>query len=115
MSDVFDQTLRGAADAVFLLPGAETVTYFPASGSSRQIKAVIDRIGAERIEGVAGGSRPRIEVLVKNDSASGIASDELDTGGDKIKLAVRDGKEPSIVRLIELINHDAGHCLILAQ
>jgi hypothetical protein len=97
-----------------LLPGAETVTYFPRSGSSRQIRAVITRPGAEQMAGVAGGSAPQFEVLVKNDSASGIASDELDTGGDKVELAGRDGKKPEQVRLIELLNHDAGHCEILA-
>lgn len=115
MSNAFDQTLRGAADAVFLLPGVETVTYFPRSGASRQIRAVVDRSGPEQIPGVAGGSQPRIEVLVKNNSTSGIGSDELDTGGDKIELAVRESERPAQVRLTELLDHDAGLCRILAQ
>jgi hypothetical protein len=114
MSEAFDQTIAAAADSFFLLPGAETVTYYPRSGAGRQIKAVVSRIGDEQMAGVAGGSRPRAEVLVKNNSASGISSAELDTGGDKLEVAARQGQRPEMLRLIELLDHDAGHCNILA-
>jgi hypothetical protein len=85
MSDTFDKTLKAAAESFFLLPGAETVTYFPAAGASRKIKAVISRAGPENMPGVEGGGLPAFEVLVKNHATAGIASDSVDTGGDKIE------------------------------
>jgi len=112
MPDAFDETLTASSDAFFQLPGAEYVTYVPASGSARRIRAVIYRPGPEQLPGVAGGSRPAIEVLVKNDSTAGIASDEIDRGGDKIQIAPTVNKKPVTMRIAELINHDAG-CLLL--
>lgn len=112
MSKVFDDTLKASADSFFCLPGAETVTYFPASGSSRQIKAVVSRTGPGNLPGVEGGSLPAFEVLVKNDSAEGIASETIDTGGDRIECAKRVGERLKIMRLTEIINHDAGMMLL---
>jgi hypothetical protein len=115
MSETFDKTLIAAADSFFQLPGAELVTYFPSGGISRRIKAVISRAGPENIPGVSGGSLPAFEVLVKNDSDEGIASDQLDTGGDKIECAKRVEQRPKMLRLTEIINHDAGLILLAAS
>jgi hypothetical protein len=115
MDNVFDDTLKSAAESFFQLPGAETVTYFPAGGISRQIKAVISRTGPEGLPSIAGGSLPAFIVLVKNDSAEGIASDNVDTGGDKIECAKRIDKRPKVMRITEIINHDAGLMLLAAS
>lgn len=115
MSDVFDDTLVASADAFFQLPGAEMVTYFPAAGISRRIKAVISRSGPENQPGVSGGSLPAFEVLCKNDSAEGIASDSVDTGGDKIECAKRLDERPKTMRITEILNQDAGLILLSAS
>ena len=112
MSDVFNDTLIAAADAFFQLPGAETVTYFPATGASRRIKAVISRTGPENTPGVRGGSLPAFEVLVKNHETGGVASDSIDTGGDKIECAKRVDERPKVLRITEVLNHDAGLILL---
>jgi len=112
MPDSFDDTLAASADAFFLLPGAEYVTYVPASGSARRIRAVVDRPGAEQLPGVAGGSRPGIEILVRNSSTAGISSAEIDTGGDKLRAAMNVNEKPVTMRIVEILNHDAG-CLLL--
>jgi len=112
MSTTFDRAFVAASDSFFKLPGAVTVTYIPKSGSPRRIAAVVSFNEAEELPGVDGGSRPRFEVLVKNDEMQGIASDELDTGGDKVEMAVRVADIPKTLRLVELINHDAAMCLI---
>lgn len=112
MSDVFDRALIAASDSFFKLPGAETVIYIPKSGSPRRIKAVISRNEAEQMPGIDGGSVPKFEVLVKNHETEGIASDELDTGGDKIEMGPRVDNIPRSLRLSILLNHDAGMCLI---
>ena len=106
--DAFHKTLELAADSFFLLPGSEYVTYFPASGAARRIWAVVFRPGAEPMDGLAGGQYEVNEVLVKNNSTDGIASDQVDTGGDKLEVATRSGKKPVTVRIIEILSQDAG-------
>jgi len=115
MPDPFDETLVAAADAFFLLPGTEYVTYVPASGSSRRIQSVISRPGAEPLPDVDGGSVAAFEVLVKNDPSKGISSDEIDTGGDRIKVAPNVNEIPKSMRIVEIVNHDAGHLLLRMQ
>jgi len=111
MSDVFDDSLAASAGSFFLLPGAETVTYWPASGSSRSISAVITRSEPRRLL----GSRPVINALVMNSSSEGIASDEVNTGGDKIECAKRVGEAPKKMRITEVISQDAGLVLLAAS
>lgn len=107
MSDVFDDTLASAAGSFFLLPGAETVTYHPAFGDSRQISAVITRSEPGRM--------PVINALVINNVTGGISSEEVDTGGDKIECAKRVGEPPKMLRITEVLNHDAGLMLLAAS
>lgn len=115
MSDIFDDTLIAAAESFFLLPGTEKVTYFPAAGGSRKIKAVISRIGADSIPGVEGGSLPGFTVLVRNNATAGIDSASVNTGGDKIECAKRVDERPKLLRITEIINHDVGLMLLAAS
>lgn len=116
MGSYYEDTLAEAADAVFLLPNKEWVTYIPASGSQRRVEALVERYEEnDSLDGFAGGSRPSPVILVKNNSTSGISSDEIDTGGDKIELALREGSKPVQARIIELLSHDAGFCRIQVQ
>ena len=112
--DAFDTTLELSADSFFLLPGSVFVTYFPASGDPRRIQAVVDYPGPERIEELGGGSEVS-EVLVKNSGSDGIASSQVDTGGDKIKMAPRDGKVPVLMRITRIISQDAGMIKLKVQ
>lgn len=114
MADIFDETLQSSADSFFLLTGTELITYVPKSGPSRQIKAVVYRPGPEQMDDVAGGSRPHHEVLVKNNAAGGIASSEVDTGGDKLELGLRVNNRPVVIRITGIINQDAGMMLLKA-
>jgi len=115
MSDIFDETLKSASAAFFLLPGAEKILYRPRTGAVRLIDAVITRNEAEQLPAVRMGSLPRFEVLVRNDSAKGISSDDFDGGGDKVDLAERIGEPPRTLRAGEIINQDAGMMLIAVQ
>jgi hypothetical protein len=115
MTTSFDNTLKLAAKSIKLLPGAEYVTYIPLSGSRRKIQAVVTRNEADQIAEVQGGNLPKIEVLVENDFINGITSEQIDTGGDKIEMAERVDEKPVILRLVNIINHDAGFMLIEAS
>jgi len=111
-----DQALAYAADAVFLLPQAEYVTYHPHSGPARRIRAVIQRYDEdEPIDGFGGGSRPAAIVLVKNNNTDGISSAKLDTGRDKIEMAIRLGAVPKKVRIVEKLAADAGFVRLRCQ
>ena len=107
MSDVFDDTLAAAAGNFFLLPGCETVTYYPVSGTARKISAVITRSEP--------GKMPAINALVMNSQTGGISSELVDTGGDKIECAKRAGSPPKLLRITEIINQDAGLMLLAAS
>jgi hypothetical protein len=115
MSDVFDDTLKAAAESFFLLPDAEWVTYVPRSGASRRIRAVVTRSEWLPLPGAEGGSQPPMDVLVKNDAAAGIASETVDTGGDRIEVAPNVTEPPAMFRIVELVNHDAGLMLLKVQ
>ena len=106
-----------AQDAVaFLTDFSETVTYHPASGESRQIKAVVDRSPPADLPGApAGALAPKATIAVANrataisdDTIGGISTSELDTGGDMIALAVRIGQDPTQRPLKRVVNQDAG-------
>lgn len=108
MTDAFDKTLVISADSFFLLPDTETITYFPVSGASRQIKAVVDRPGPEALGDLSGGQRENIEILVKNNGTDGIASTDVDTGGDKVQIGIRGNRRPIMMRITEILGQDAG-------
>lgn len=107
MSDTFDDTLSAAAGNFFLLPGFEMVTYYPATGDSRQISAVVTRPESGRI--------PEINLLVLNSETEGISSELIDTGGDKIECAKRVGETPKKMRITKILNQDAGLLLLEAK
>jgi hypothetical protein len=116
MSDVFDDTLKAAADSFFALPGAEYVTYRPRTGLSHRIRAVVTRSQWQPLPGkIEGGSRPPLYVLVKNDAAAGISSEAVDTGGDELDVAPVINEPPIAMRITDIVNQDAGLMLLLAQ
>lgn len=94
---------------------AETVTYYPRlfkSGDNRQPRTIAAVVIREQMRTVTedGGESitPVFEVHVSNNSTTGIAATELDTGGDKISMPVRDGMQPSKRAVMRLITQDNG-------
>lgn len=69
--------------------GAESVVYTKPGGATRTIKAIVNRTPPENYQGVQAGVA---ELLVANNSTTGISSAEIDFGGDSITLAVDIGK-----------------------
>lgn len=113
MTDV-DRALQDAAAAFFLFGDVETITYRPASGVGREISAVVDRRQAEVMDGLRGGSRPQVELVVRNDATVGIAADAIDTGADKVDVPLRKGDTAQRLRIVELVNQDAAMLRIRA-
>jgi hypothetical protein len=103
-----------AAEVVRESASATTMVYLPRSGGSRTIEAIVEYPGPDLLNGLRGGSRPHLEILVDNDDTTGISSRELDTGGDKAQLSLRRGRTVKTVRLVELLAQDRAMLRILA-
>jgi len=114
-------TLRDmiAADSqkVFLNTGefAEPVVYVKGSGVARPIKAVVFREELSSSEESGGAVTPIFEVHVENDSVNGIASTELDTGGDQIEIPVRDGMTAACRSIISIVSQDHGMMVLMCR
>lgn len=93
---IFDSALADDARFSFLADdgfGSETVTYTNAAGTTRTIKAQVERYPAVPYDG--GHNQPYIIVQVMNSTTYGIASSEVNYGGDTITLQSRDGVSAS--------------------
>jgi hypothetical protein len=103
-------TMQADAVAVFCNPDdfAESVVYYKRNGLSRTINAVVVR-EAFAINPEDGDTiTPVFEVHVANDSTKGIASDEINIGGDMLAFAVRVGKAVERRSIVRLMSHDEG-------
>jgi hypothetical protein len=106
--------------AVFLQSGhfAESVIYyshrFGTAATPRTISAVVTRNQVATFnpdEQIV----PEFEVRVANNSTTGISSEELNTGGDMIKLAVRIGETPTKRSVQLLVEHDDGMLVLTCR
>lgn len=102
-----------AADDILGVLSQVTIVYLPKAGGSRTIQGLIEYLGPSLMAGVAGGSRPRMELLVRNDTTYGISSREIDTGGDKVQIPLRRGRSVRTVRIVELLAQDRAMLRVL--
>jgi len=106
VSDI-DVSMLDDAD-IFLDAFGEPGTYMPRGGGERAITIIVDREGVVGLGAAPSGQSGSWVVSVKNSSAEGISTSEIDTGGDKIKFANRLGETPIARRIIRLISQDTG-------
>lgn len=86
------QSMSWAANLNGSLAPSEDATYVNSVGDvTRSIKVIVNRKPAALPDELDRGITPSIEIVVRNDSTYGIASSELDSGGDKIQLKLRLG------------------------
>lgn len=97
---------------------AESVTYYPhrfgTAATPRVVKAVVTR---NQVATMNADEQivPEFEVRVANNSTTGISSDELNTGGDMIKLAVRIGETATKRSVQLLVEHDEGMLVLTCR
>lgn len=87
---------------------AESVTYYSRSGSARAIDAVVVREQLAILAEDGDAVVPVFEIHVANSCVDGIASDELNLGGDMIEFAVRVGEPVERRSITRLLSHDEG-------
>mgnify|MGYP001493654728 CR=1 FL=1 len=88
--------------AVYVADFAESIVYRPLSGIPRTIQALVTRGSPESMQ--PHGVAPRFTIMVRNNHRYGIASDEIDTGGDCVDAV---GFEPPGLPEIHVPGHDA--------
>lgn len=109
---IFDDVLQ--ADSEFFVDadiiGGEQVVYVPRTGSPRVIQAIVSRNQLSPISELPGNSRPVVNIVisVQNNAVCGIASTEIDTGGDRVRLSRRKGAPVEDRPIANVISHDAG-------
>ncbi len=91
---------------------AEPVTYYKRSGVARDINAVVIREALAILPEDGDAVTPVFEVHVHNNATTGIASDELNLGGDSISFAVRVGQPVSQRSITKLLGHDEGMVML---
>lgn len=94
---------------------AEVVIYAPRQQSGkpfraqRSVNAVVFRESLQSVDEDDNESiTPMFMVHVANDSISGIASNEIDCGGDQIILSIRDGLPPVARTIMRIDEQDHG-------
>ncbi len=119
----FREQLSADSAAVFLNTSefAESVTYKPhrydgeSARDDRPISAVVVRESISAFEDDVQTALPHFEVYVDNDSTTGISSDEIDPGSDRLSFPTRDGETASDHQIIELIRQDSAMLVLLCR
>lgn len=106
--------IESDAKNVFCNPSdfAEPVTYYKANGKARKINAIVVRDALAILPEDGDTITPVFEVHVANDVDEGIASDELNLGGDQIAFSVRVGKPVERRSVVKLLAHDNGMLIL---
>jgi hypothetical protein len=87
---------------------AEPVTYYTRSGSAREIQAVVIREALAILSEDGDNVVPMFEIHVTNNATTGIASDELNLGGDSMEFAIRVDGPKTRRTILKLLSHDEG-------
>jgi len=101
-------TAAQLAAADLILEFGQAVTYQPASGSPRNIYAIVDHNGVKRLDAAPQGHGPVMTVSVFNHSSYGITPAEVDTGKDTIVIPNRVGSAVKVRRLSRIVSQDEG-------
>lgn len=84
----------------------ETVTYTPAGGQAVTIKAVVVRDPPEAQDVIGNVRTPVMDVWIRNDSTYGRTS--INTGGDTITVAYRNGGTTAAYAVRHVLDQDNG-------
>ena len=98
---------------------AEEVTYYPhrfygeAARDPRVINAIVFREPIQALDSSGNVHTPVFYVHVANDVTIGIASEEIDLGGDQILMPVRDGETPELRSVLQITTQD--HAMLVLE
>lgn len=88
---------------------AESIVYHPRAGGSRSILAIVDRSPPAVLDAEGLVVQISFMVFVANSASTGISMQEIDTGGDRIALARKEGDVTTDQRPIwQVVMQDSG-------
>ena len=94
----------------------EDVEYLPRDGIAREVKALVDRSPAEPVDALGGRVLGRrIELMFLNDPLAGVTADEIDTGGDAVRVPLIYGRDPVELNITTMVEHDPGAVKVSAN
>ena len=106
---VFDDWFAAAGFPALLGQFGETITYSPYKGSQRTISAIVNRDPAGVLDVTGNAVFPKATLRVYNDSTTGIASSEFDSGKDTVQFYLNIGdSETQRFSMMPLQSQDAG-------
>jgi len=83
-------------------------TYYRKTGQDDRNIDVLIFYKNEGLDGQIHSRTPNINVIVRNDSTTGISSEEIDTGGDKLYIPGRRGRATRWMRIAKILNQNPG-------
>lgn len=108
MSSQFSQILGVNAFAQLLLLHGETITYRPKVGGSYERTAIVERNPPALFDAAGNAVAPTAIVYLHNDATTGVDANNLNTGGDKIDIALRNGATPTTQSVYQVLSTDGG-------
>lgn len=109
---IFDDHFRRIGIGLLKNNFGEEVTYCKYDGQSRVITGIVDRNPPADFDGVEYVRSEEVTLTVANCKINGIASDELDVGGDFILVSKRKGSEPVRMAITTLDEDGGGTCVL---
>jgi len=91
MSTVFDSHFAASGFSLLLSQFGESITYRPRAGGLRPIIAIVEREPPAIYDASGNAVMPKAVIRVYNSNKSGIASSEVDTGGDEVEFKLKIG------------------------
>lgn len=94
----------------------ETVGYYNRDGDPvRNVSALVERGTPEIMAETGDVTTQAVIVRVDNDATTGIASTEIDTGGDEISVALNEGDTAQRRQVARVLSTHGGMTRVLCQ
>jgi len=109
MPTVFDSLFASTGFPMLLSQFGESITYLPHAGGSREIQAIVEREPPAIYDASGNAVMPKAVIRVYNSCRSGIASSEVDPGGDEVEFALNIGDQlPKRMSVMVMQSQDSG-------
>ena len=108
MPSQFSQSVAKDAFSQLLIIHGETVTYRPKVGGSFERTAVVERNPPDLFDAVGNAVAVNAIVRFHNDATTGVDANNLNTGGDEIDIAIRNGATVKTQSVFQVLSTDAG-------
>lgn len=115
MATRFAQQFSRTAVPNLIRQFGELIGYLESGNPCRDIYAIVERNQVAIMAEVGEVLTQSIIVRVANDDTAGILATKLDTGRDKVTVALKEGDEPSLRSIVSRLSSANGFVRFLVQ